>query len=492
MADAIDTVTVTGKRDPVTVIDKRLNVNEKVNPITGLLTADDFYLDKINIITPKNVLSIKSVFVELSYYEDIFRGTVSGHILISDSISMIDRLGLSGNDYLELNFRKSKSVDVQGISKYLRIYRVGERILNNSETENYALHFCSEELFLSEQTKISKSYPGKKIDYIVTDILNNHLKIDKKHLNIEDTTGLYDFVIPYKKPFEAINWLSTYAQPMNPDSVAGADFVFFENKNGFNFKSLQSLFSSVSYQDYIYSQRNVGDREKNEGGGSLLRDLRTIKSYTFLDTFDTLYGTVSGAFANRLITIDPLTRRYKDTKFDYVKDYQNKLNDTKNYSLINNAQNRLGQTANQNYDAVLKVMVSNADQKNAEGISEDPYEVANDIRAEKYVPYRTAQLALSHYVRIKLTISGDPNLTVGTTINVLLPSSGDNKDGSGLNLGGLDRQYSGKYLITTVRHIVSSQMKYETVLEVVRDGYGNSLADFKDTKKLADTVKGQR
>jgi len=113
------------------------------------LTADDFYLDKINIVTPKNILSIKSVFVELSYYEDIFRGTVSGHVLISDSISMIDRLGLSGNDYLELNFRKSKSVDVQGISKYFRIYRVGERILNNSETENYALHFCSEELFLS-------------------------------------------------------------------------------------------------------------------------------------------------------------------------------------------------------------------------------------------------------------------------------------------------------------------------------------------------------
>lgn len=478
--------------ETVTIVGKRFNVNENVNPITGLLTADDFYLDKINIVTPKNILSIKSVFVELSYYEDIFRGTVSGHVLISDSISMIDRLGLSGNDYLELNFRKSKSVDVQGISKYFRIYRVGERILNNSETENYALHFCSEELFLSEQTKISKSYPGKRIDYIVTDILNNHLKIDKKHLSVANTTGLYDFVIPYKKPFEAINWLSSYAIPENSKSVAGADFVFFENKNGFNFKSLQSLFTSDSYQNYIYSQRNVGDREKDDGGGSLLRDLRTIKSYTFLDTFDTLYGTVSGAFANRLITIDPLTRRYNDTKFDYLNDYQYKLNDKKNYSLINNVENRLGQTANQNYDAVLKVMVSNKDQKKAEGIKDKSSEVANDVRAERYVPYRTAQLALSHYVRLKLTISGDPNLTVGTTINVELPSSGDNKDGSGLNQGGLDRQYSGKYLITSVRHIVSSQMKYETVLEVVRDGYGNSLTDFKDSIELAKLVKGQR
>jgi hypothetical protein len=30
------------------------------------------------------------------------------------------------------------------------------------------------------------------------------------------------------------------------------------------------------------------------------------------------------------------------------------------------------------------------------------------------------------------------------------------------------------------------------VLEVVRDSYGDTLTDFKDTKKLADAVKGQR
>ena len=479
-AIAIDTVTVTGKQNKVPVT-------------TGLLTADDFYLEKINIITPKNIVNIKSVFVELSYYEDIFRGTVSGHVLISDSISMIDRLGLSGNDYLELKFKKSKSIDVQGISKYFRIYRVGERILNNSETESYALHFCSEELFLSEQTKVSKAYGGKTIEEIVMDILKNHMQINEKYLITDETEGLYDFVIPYKKPFDAINWLSNYAIPTVNKTVKGADFVFFENTDGFNFRSLQSLFSRVVYNSYIYSQKNVGDAQINGKINNYLgRDLKTIKSYTFLDTFDTLYGTVSGAFSNRLITIDPLTRRYYDTKFDYINDYQNKLNNTKKNSLINNAQNRLGKTANQNYDSVLKVMVSNKDQKTAKGIANTEYSVANDIRAEKYVPYRTAQIALSHYVRIKLTISGDPNLTVGTTINVELPSSTSNKDGSGLNEGLTDQQYSGKYLITSVRHIISSQMKYETVLEVVRDSYDNSLSNFKDTKKLADAVKGQR
>ena len=138
MAQELEAVTITGKREkPATP-----------KMVTGgLLTADDFYLEKINIVTPKNIINIKSLFVELSYYEDIFRGTVSGHVLISDSISIIDRLGLSGNDFLELKFRKSKLVEEgQSISKYFRIFRVGERVLNNAETENYSLHFCSEEL----------------------------------------------------------------------------------------------------------------------------------------------------------------------------------------------------------------------------------------------------------------------------------------------------------------------------------------------------------
>ena len=462
---------------------------DKILETSGLLTADDFYLESLNIVTPKNIVNIKSIFVELSYYEDVFRGTVSGNVLINDSISIIDRLGLSGNDYLEVKFKKSKSSNSQGISKYFRIYRVSERILTNSETENYSLHFCSEELFLSEQTKISKAYSGKTIDTIVSDILNKHMQIDNKYLSVEATEGLYDFVIPYKKPFDAINWLANYSIPSQITTVKGADFVFFESANGFNFRSLQSMFSSKTYRNYIYSQRNVGNLKNN---GSLGRDLNTIKSYTFLDTFDTLYGTISGAFANRLITIDPLTRQYRSTTFDYITDYQNKLKDKDKYSLINNLQNRLGKTANQNYDAVFKVMVSNTNQKKADGISDVAYAVANDIRAETYVPYRTAQLSLSHYVRLKLTIAGDPNLTVGTTINVELPSSNSTKDGSGLNEGQTDAQYSGKYLITAVRHIISSQMKYETVVEVVKDGYNNSLSNFKDTKKLANTIKGQR
>lgn len=454
----------------------------------GLVVSDEFFLETAELITPVNTINIKSLIVELSYYEDILKGSVTGHVLMSDSISLIERLQLSGGDFLNLNFSKSygNRGGVSSIKKYFRIYRVSERILKNSETENYTLHFCSEELFLSEQSKISKPYSGQKISDIVYDILNNHLKIDKKYISLQETDGLYDFVIPYKKPFEAINWLSTYAMQKNK---TGADFLFFENSGGFNFISLQNMFNQAVYSNYIYSQRNAGTKN---GQTEVQRNIRGIKSYTFLDTFDSLYGITSGAFANRLITVDPLTRRYKDTKFDYVNDYLNKTDKLNKSSIMNNLKNRFGKTQNENYDGVLKVMVSNAEQKVAEGISDIPFSVAGDIRAETYVPYRTAQIALSHYSRIKLTLAGDPNLTVGRTIGIELPSSVSNKDGSGLNEGINDPINSGKYLIAAVRHIITTEMRYETVVEVVKDSFASPITNYTSSTKLTDAINGKR
>jgi hypothetical protein len=170
----------------------------------------------------------------------------------------------------------------------------------------------------------------------------------------------------------------------------------------------------------------------------------------------------------------------------------NKVDKLNGASVINDLKNRFGKTQNQNYDGVLKVMVSNADQKVAKGISDIPYAVAGDVRVETYVPYRTAQIALSHYSRIKITLAGDPNLTVGRTIGIELPSSVSNKDGSGYNEGIPDPINSGKYLIAAVRHIITTELKYETVVEVVKDSFASSIKGYTSSTQLTNAINGKR
>jgi hypothetical protein len=99
-------------------------------------------------------------------------------------------------------------------------------------------------------------------------------------------------------------------------------------------------------------------------------------------------------------------------------------------------------------------------------------------------------MALSHYTRLKLTVYGDPNLCVGQIINVILPSNRSEKDGSGFNEGLFDLYHSGRYLISAVRHVIKSNMKYDTVIEVVKDSLGAGLPNW-NNPEIFEIAKGK-
>ena len=86
-------------------------------------------------------------------------------------------------------------------------------------------------------------------------ILKNYLKVSKP-INIDSTSGVYDFVLPNKKLFETINWLSTYAQPKG---YVGADMLFYENSTGYYLRSLQKLFSQKPKYNYYYQPKNINE-----------------------------------------------------------------------------------------------------------------------------------------------------------------------------------------------------------------------------------------
>jgi len=452
------------------------------NPIpqsvsTGVLSADQFVLEELLLYTSNDVTDIKNMMVELSYYEDIINGFCSGSVLIKDAIKMIPNLGMSGFEFIKLNFRKTQknSSKFVSVNKYFRVYRVSERGIVNYDTELYSLNFCTEEFFLSQQQKLSKAYPGKKISEIVADILYNDLKIKSEYIRVQETNGLYDFVIPYKNPYESIKWLSNYARPIGKE---GADFLFYENADGVNFFSLQTIFKQQPYNKFSYMPRNIGtDYPEIE------RNIVGIKSYLFLDTFDSLYGVTKGVFANKVISIDPFTGTWKETNFN-LNEYLNKSENLNDYSIVPALKNRKGKNAYEEYSSVLKIVTGNSRQKFAQGIN--PSSVANDIYIEEYLPKRTAQIPLSHYSRIKLSLAGDPNITVGMIIEVYLPST----ERDGLTKGILDEYNSGKYMVSAVRHILDSNQKYETIVEIVKDTYNKSINNYRTYKQLEEAIKG--
>lgn len=424
---------------------------------SGVSYPQDYSLNTLSFLSASGQrIELKKLLVSMSYYEDIFSFATSGSITLTDAQGFLESLQLTGNEFIEINFGKTKGGN-NTEDQIFRVYKVGDRTPSgNLNSETYTLYFCSEELLLSEQLKISKSFKGKKISVMVKSILTDYLKVQSTKIKeVEETTGVYDFLIPRLKPFEAISWLSCYARPK---TAPGADFLFFETRAGYNFRSMQSLFKDPVYATYKYQAKNIDEKDQ-----SIQEKVTTVLDYEFGKPYDMLNEVSSGTMANQLISIDPLTRSYKVTNFDYKK-FKSQSTSLNSGSVGNNYENRLGKPANELYESVIKVAIGNSNQTSIPYIKQAEAGVGKDIFIETYVPNRTAQIALSNYTTMKVSIPGDPGIAAGRVINfnlMTLKPSNETRD--------LDKFYSGKYLVTAVRHMIDVPNKYLTILELAKD-----------------------
>lgn len=441
--------------------------------------STDYYLDSIILGAGGGVFTVdlKKQLVELNYFEDLHGGTISGKLVISDAVGLLTITGMNGIEFIKISFKKSYDDDVV-IDRTFRVYSVTNRLINRSlNQESYNIEFCSEEFLISEQYRVSKSYKGKTITDIIKDVLNNFLKVGTGHkggksVYLEQTQGLYDFTLPNKKIIETVNWLTTYGIPKNG---TGADMLFYENALGYHFRSLQSLYNEPSSFMFTYNPKNITN--------NALINYANILNLEVLNYFDTLSALHDGTFYNKMITFDPLTRKKYYGEFNYNNYFNgNKtLNGNPVSMAYKNRYNKgLYEEPPKNMEAgVLRLGVTNKGLRDSSYMKPlSPGTAAPDFLVEQRIPHRVAQLALSIYTRLKLTVSGNPNIFVGSNIDVVVDGMKPLKDLNNPDAGGdryLDPYLSGKYIISALRHIITPG-SYITVMEVCKDSMSEPLA----------------
>lgn len=459
-----------------------------MSDIDSLAYPQDFYLESCKIVTALNQpFDFSKMVVEINYFEDIYNSCITGNLVLNDSNSMLNTLGFSGNDYLILTFKKPGD-DKFKLSKTFRIFSVSDRHQAKDQNENYILNFCSEEYILSEQYKISKSYPNKKISDIVIDIIQNQLKVSPDKFlarNIEETKGLNNFIIPNLKPFEALNWLCTRALSNN-SKTEGSPYLFYENLEGFNFKSLQTLYSNPIYRTYRYEPKNLTMPDDSRVQ-DLNMELSNVLAYETISNFNTVDSINSGMFANRLIAVDPVRQTYTVNDFDLLKYFTPDTPKLNTFPPISDSVNRIGDTSNSTYDAVLKVATTNTGQTTLNRYIKTKQPSIRDTNIEKYVPYRTSQIPQLNTIRYKISIPGDPLITVGTVIEFMLPENRYIEDGTRM----WDQYYSGNFLVTALRHKIDQENKFITILEISKESLKTPYYNFQNDLPAWKEIRGR-
>jgi len=392
------------------------------------------------------------------YYEDLLSPCVMMTIQCSASYSIYNGLPIRGGEKVELDI-ETASGNFKLVGDYaLYVYKVSG-IVSNGTNEMFTLNLCSREALTNETARVQKKYSKKPINEHVESILKDVLQTKKfKSQNIEKTSNSYSFIGTIKKPFHILTWLGPKGIPSTSSSgnngkiakgVAG--FVFYENRDGFHFRSIDSLVSKTQSQSGSTSKENIPQYRYNPGTAKANDPENdfNILNYNFEKNIDLMKSLRVGMYANVTYFYD----LYKNSIDGIV------------YNLNSEVKSKLGSSKPPypkdfaNKPSRILFRSSDLGMLDSTGDIEDSGRDNTDM-AKSFSRYN-----LLFTQALNMTVPMNIELKAGHIVyaqfNQVDPSQS----------GEVDPEQSGNYLIKEVRHHFEGGQMI-TALKLIRDSYG--------------------
>lgn len=447
---------------------------------SGIQYAGEYTLEDVRLFASSgNIIPLNGLTVSISLFENIFSPTMSGTITLLDANSIVSNLPIIGQEFLSFKI-KTASITEGGTSiidftkNPFSVYKIDQRI-EGTNSELITLHFASPEMLRNLRTRVSKSYTNT-IDNIAIDVIQNSRYINsKKDLFIEETVGVRKIISPNSNPFTFIQKLSSEAISKNNGSPF---FLFYENKEGFNFRSLDSL-----YAQPITAEYNTGEFYHQESSGTVVKNVleeysRPI-SHEMVAVNDTVKNVRGGLLASDLITYDIYSKKYERKNFRYFNNFNDygRLGNSPIYNTnfidefdntvdnFTNANIHLHPTSKNNgSDAQHYVLDPTA--KNIKSLY-SPNGIENTL-----LPRQSKFVELNKGVSLNVKVHGSTNISVGQIIQFNKQTVGNANES-----GDFDPYYTGRYIISNLRHIfdLAPKKEHSIVMSLVKDGYEQEL-----------------
>ena len=376
----------------------------------------------------------------ISYYESLFSPSVNVTIETTDVSGFVSREEIYGGQPIEISIKMfDPDIDDFKIKKDkhgLVVNSVKNVTMDFKESKS-TLECVSKDFLRNEVARLNRRFTGN-ITEIVKKIMEEEPKgiETTKNIEVDQATNSYTFCGNLKRSIDTIQWLQPKAKSENQFG-----FLFFEDYDGYKFKSIESLLKQEPFTDQPFEMSQTSTSSRF-----------AILDAVMVQTNDVFLNMRSGTYNNDTTYIDLIsqTKSVDDFKIDNLKDLKNppKLPD----NLTDNTSRKM-----------LRFDDPGVMQKGSKREAEQPKEELAKIQNQSY-----ARNNLLFSQALKIKISFNPSLRVGKIIEVRLPVDTDSSE-SGVKYQKLSKgDLSGKYLISELRHKVGSN-KSSTHLTLVRD-----------------------
>jgi hypothetical protein len=417
-----------------------------------LKSAGEIDVQQMEIISSKGIaIDVKHMMLSLNIFEDMFSPFITGSVVIKDALDLVNYFPLVGNEVLNLRLATPGFKDKGTfIENSFRIYKLEDREMAGDRVVSYTLHFISVEALLDLNIKISKSY-NDNIGNLVKKVLSEYsLNPESDRFHVEPTLNGISYVSNFWSPIKNLNYLAEHAVNVNDSPT----FLFFENRNGLNFVSLDTLYGADPVRMFVKDSYSR-DINSTKSIRNIERDFSQILDLNIPVSFDYISNIQSGTYSSTLITHDMTTKNYAVRTFDVLDSYDKDKRLNK-YPLLSKTLNHSPVSAIATIHKANAVMAGN-----------------HDISNSKYFQRRRSLLQLAESVKIQITVLGRTDYTVGQKVELKLYQNKpiDKRD---TEEEIRDNMFSGFYLISSIRHNIGVSM-HQCTMELVKDSFDINL-----------------
>tara|TARA_B100002019_G_C21196109_1_gene561505 strand:- start:32 stop:1231 length:1200 start_codon:yes stop_codon:yes gene_type:complete len=191
---------------------------------------------------------------------------------------------------------------------------------HNEIIQYYRLDFCDPALFIANTTRFSKVFRGSYSDMLYK-VINQGLSIPASDIDHWETTETENnqVVCPNWRGTRLIEYLTNNADKGTNSSWRNGMFFYQTMVHGYNFKSVDSMCSGETTElrkgdEKINPVHKFIYKPSSSAGDSSNRE--QILNVTKPQVFDTLVGTVNGAYASHSKSYDSVRKLEKENVYD--------------------------------------------------------------------------------------------------------------------------------------------------------------------------------
>lgn len=388
-------------------------------------------LDELTITTKDNTptqFDLSRSYVDITLYESLFDKVMSGNVSFVDSSDIVNVYSLGNGETVKLSF-KTAGAD-EGITFEGTVYDITGPAQVSGHASGYTLHFMNSIALESIKTPLFNGYRGKVSDF-VSDIYSK-LKPDKT-LSTLPTKYLDEYVLTGQTPMEAITMFSRSS--VGQDGTFG--YLFYEDNQQCNFKSVQSLYKQEPVREFFY--RDVPSFENVKHSHEEMFDV--YQEFAYEDSYKYIEKLKDGVLGCTTMHVGLFDKNMQVTKHT-----QASWNNT-----------MLGKHINQNVEADhLKAKLR----------------VTYNVQAKQAEPdLEKNTLALLKCVEntFNIGIFGDSTLKAGQTVIAHIPTyASDTFSPDQIDF------LTGKFLIGEIKHVITPKMYNQRIL-LIKDSYEETV-----------------